>query len=153
MRPANANHAVNLLTLQRLAHVRALRSGTASAVVVASPATITRQRGNRMPKYLLEVNYTQPGVEALLAKGGTVRKNAANAAIKSLGGKMEAFYFAFGSTDAYVIADMPDEASAAAMALTVSASGAVTVNTHVLLTPADIDAASEKNVSYRPPGR
>jgi uncharacterized protein with GYD domain len=106
-----------------------------------------------MPKYLLEVNYTQPGVEALLAKGGTVRKNAANAAIKSLGGKMEAFYFAFGSTDAYVIADMPDEASAAAMALTVSASGAVTVNTHVLLTPADIDAASEKNVSYRPPGR
>ena len=106
-----------------------------------------------MPKYLLEVNYTQPGVQALLDKGGTARKNAASVAAKSLGGKIEAFYFAFGSVDAYTIVDMPDEASAAALALTVSASGAVTIKTVALLAPSDIDAAAEKKVTYRPPGR
>lgn len=105
-----------------------------------------------MPKYLLEVRYTQPGVQALLDKGGTARKTAATALAKSVGGKLEAFYFAFGDVDAYVIADVPDAESAAALALTVSASGAVTVKTVALLTPAEIDAAAEKKVSYRPPG-
>ena len=105
-----------------------------------------------MPKYLLEVHYTQAGVHALLEKGGTVRKNAASAVVKSVGGKLEAFYFAFGDVDAYAIADIPDAESAAALALTISASGAVTVKTVALLTPAEIDAAAEKKVTYRPPG-
>jgi uncharacterized protein with GYD domain len=106
-----------------------------------------------MPKYLLEVNYTQQGVQALLDKGGTARKNAASAAAKSVGGKLEAFYFAFGGVDAYAIVDVPDATSAAALALTVSASGAVALKTVVLLTPAELDEASQKQVSYRPPGR
>ena len=95
-----------------------------------------------MPKYLLEVNYTLDGVKGVLAKGGSARKAAATAAVKSAGGKIEAFYFAFGSVDAYTIVDMPDEASAAALALTVSASGAVTIKTVALLAPSDIDAAA-----------
>jgi uncharacterized protein with GYD domain len=105
-----------------------------------------------MPKYLLEVNYTLQGVQALLDKGGTARKNAASAAIKSAGGKLESFHFAFGSTDAYVIVDMPDAVSAAAMALTVTAGAGATCRTVALLTPAELDAASEMKVSYRPPG-
>lgn len=106
-----------------------------------------------MPKYMLEVNYTQQGVQGLLDKGGSARKSAASAAVKSLGGKLESFYFAFGETDVYTVVDMPDEASAAALALTVAAGGGVTLKTVVLLTPADIDAAAEKNVTYKPPGR
>jgi uncharacterized protein with GYD domain len=105
-----------------------------------------------MPKYLLQVNYTLEGVRGVLAKGGSARKAAAQAAAKSAGGKVESFHFAFGSTDAYVIADLPDNAAAAALALTVSAGGGVTVATTALLTPDEIDQAAGVNVKYRPPG-
>lgn len=105
-----------------------------------------------MPKYLLEVDYTLQGVKALVDKGGSARQSAAEAAIKSVGGKIESFYFAFGGTDAYVVMDAPDNQAAAAVALTVSAGGGATVRTVVLLTPDDIDEASARQVSYRPPG-
>jgi uncharacterized protein with GYD domain len=105
-----------------------------------------------MPKYQLHVNYTLDGVKGVLAKGGSARKAAATAAAKSAGGKVESFYFAFGSTDVYVVADMPDNAAAAALALTVSAGGGATVETTVLLTPEEIDRAAEAHVKYKPPG-
>jgi len=105
-----------------------------------------------MPKYLLEVNYTLDGVRGVLAKGGSARKAAAQAAAKSAGGRVEVFYFAFGESDAYVIADLPDNAAAAALALAVSAGGGATTSTIVLLTPDELDKASGANVKYRPPG-
>jgi uncharacterized protein with GYD domain len=103
-------------------------------------------------KYLLHVNYTIDGLKGVVAKGGSARKAAATAAIKSAGGKIDAFYFAFGGTDVYVIADFPDHASAAALALTVSAAGGAAVKTTVLLTPEEVDEATQKKVSYKPPG-
>ena len=105
-----------------------------------------------MPKYLLQVNYTLEGVRGVLAKGGSARKAAAQAAAKSAGGRVEVFYFAFGESDAYVIADLPDNAAAAALALAVSAGGGATTSTIVLLTPDELDKASGANVKYRPPG-
>lgn len=106
-----------------------------------------------MPKYLLNVSYTPPeGVRGLLKDGGSKRHEAARRVVESVGGTLEAFYFAFGDTDAFVIADIPDNASAAAAALTVSASGAVVTKTTVLLTSEDLDAASKKSVTYAPPG-
>lgn len=105
-----------------------------------------------MPKYLLKVNYTLDGVKGVLAKGGSARKAAAEAAAESAGGKVDAFYFAFGATDAYVIAEFPDNASAAALALTVSAGGGVAVSTVPLLTPEEIDKAAGAKVKYQPPG-
>jgi uncharacterized protein with GYD domain len=72
--------------------------------------------------------------------------------VKGVGGRVESFYFALGSTDAYVIADLPDNATAAALALTVSASGGTTVSTTALLTPDEIDQAADASVKYRPPG-
>jgi len=105
-----------------------------------------------MPKYLLEVEYTNQGVKALLDKGGSARKAAAQAAVKSVGGKVESFYFAFGGTDAFVVMDAPDNQAAAALALTVSAGGGATVRTVVLLTPEDLDEAANKQVKYSPPG-
>jgi uncharacterized protein with GYD domain len=105
-----------------------------------------------MPKYLLQVNYTLDGVRGVLAKGGSARKSAAQAAAKSAGGKVDAFYFAFGATDVYVVADLPDNTAASALALTISAGGGATVNTTVLLTPEEIDGASQANVKYKPPG-
>jgi uncharacterized protein with GYD domain len=105
-----------------------------------------------VPKYLLQVNYTLDGVRGVLAKGGSARKAAAEAAIANAGGKIEAMYFAFGPTDVYVIADLPDNGAAASVALTVSAGGGATVTTTALLTPEEIDGAAEHKVEYRPPG-
>ena len=105
-----------------------------------------------MAKYLLEVNYTLAGVKGLQSEGGSARVAAATALIEGLGGKIDSFYFAFGGTDVYVVADMPDNVSAAAAALAVSAGGGATSKTVVLLTAAEVDAAVAKKTTYRPPG-
>ena len=105
-----------------------------------------------MAKYLLEVKYTLDGIKGLRSEGGTVREAAAGALCESVGGRMESFYFAFGGTDAYVVADFPDDVSAAAAAMTVSAAGGATVRTVVLLTAAELDGAVTKPTTYRPPG-
>lgn len=105
-----------------------------------------------MAKYLLQANYVGEGVKGLLKEGGTSRRAAAEEAVRSVGGTVEAFYFAFGPTDAYVIVDVPDNVSMAALALAISASGVVKVNTTVLLTPEELDAAAQKTPSYRSPG-
>ena len=106
-----------------------------------------------MPKYLIQASYTAEGVKGLLKDGGSKRRAAAEDAIKGLGGKLEAFYFAFGDTDVFAIAEAPDNVSAAAVSLAVNASGAVQTKTIVLLTPEEMDKATKKTVSYRPPGK
>ena len=106
-----------------------------------------------MPKYLLQVNYVGEGVKGLLKEGGTKRRAVAEQAAKSICGSLESFYYAFGDTDAIVIGDFPDNASAAALALTVSASGAATVKTTVLMTCEEFDAAVKKSPVYRAPGQ
>jgi uncharacterized protein with GYD domain len=106
-----------------------------------------------MAKYLWEVSYGPEGARGILKDGGTKRRQVVEAAIKAQGGKLEAFYFAFGESDAYLIADVPDPVSVAAVALVVNASGAASVRTTVLLTPEEIDQAAEKSVTYTPPGQ
>ena len=105
-----------------------------------------------MPKYLLQASYLAEGVKGLLKEGGTGRHAAVKKAFKSVGGKVEGFYFGFGETDVYVIADVPDNASMAAVALTVAATGTVRVTTTALMTPEEVDKAVKKSPSYRPPG-
>lgn len=105
-----------------------------------------------MAKYLLEVKYTLDGLQGLAEEGGTARLEAATKAIESVGGTFESFYFAFGGTDVYVIADVPDNVTAAGVALKLAATGRVAVNTVVLLTPEEVDAAAKVDLSYRPPG-
>jgi uncharacterized protein with GYD domain len=104
-----------------------------------------------VPKYLLQVNYTLDGVKGVIAHGGSARKAAAAAAVKSAGGKVESFHFAFGSTDVFLIADLPSNAAAAALALTVTAGGGAIVTTTALLTADEIDKAAGTSVKYSPP--
>ena len=106
-----------------------------------------------MPKYLCHANYVGGGVKGLLKEGGTSRVAAVKEMVKSLGGTLETFYYAFGETDAYVIVDVPDNITAAAIALIVNASGTATVKTTVLMTPEEVDQAVKKTPSYRPPGQ
>ena len=105
-----------------------------------------------MAKYLAQCNYVGEGLKGLLKEGGSSRRAVVEKLIQSLGGKVEAFYYAFGDTDLYIIIDAPDNISAAAATLTVNATGALTVKTTVLLTPEEIDAAVKKSPAYRPPG-
>ncbi|MCS7038612.1 MAG: GYD domain-containing protein [Caldilineales bacterium] len=106
-----------------------------------------------MAKYLLQTSYVGEGVQGLLKEGGTSRRAVAEEAVKSVGGTLEAFYFAFGPTDVYLIVDVPDNVSMAALALAISASGLVKATTTVLLTPEEIDQAVQKKPWYRPPGQ
>lgn len=105
-----------------------------------------------MPKYLMQAHFTPEGARGLKTEGGTSRRETIEKLVQAHGGSLEAFYFAFGSTDVFVIGDLPDNPTAAAVALAVSGSGAVGVETTVLLTPEDIDAASGIEVDFRPPG-
>jgi uncharacterized protein with GYD domain len=105
-----------------------------------------------MPKYLIEASYTLEGVKGVQSAGGSSRRDAIATVAESVGGRLESFYFAFGDRDVYTVVDLPDNESAAAVALTVNASGAVTLRTTVLLTPEEVDAAAKRSVDYRPPG-
>jgi uncharacterized protein with GYD domain len=106
-----------------------------------------------MAKYLFEARYTTEGAKGVAREGGTGRRAAVAKMWEGLGGKLETFYYAFGDVDAYVIADVPDNVTAAAAALAIAQSGGATVKTVVLIPPEDMDKASKKAVDYRPPGR
>jgi len=105
-----------------------------------------------MPKYLWKASYTQAGVKGVVDEGGTGRKAAVEELVTGAGGTVEAFYFAFGGSDVYVIADLPDERTALAISMAVNGVGAVTLETVPLIDAADVDAAAKQSVSYRPPG-
>lgn len=105
-----------------------------------------------MPKFMVKASYSAEGARGLMKEGGTGRRAAVQKLIESLGGKVEAFYFAYGDYDAYVITDFPDAAAGLALSLAVNASGAVRLSTVPLITPEEIDAASKKSVAYRAPG-
>ncbi len=64
---------------------------------------------------------------------------------------MEALYFAFGETDVFVIADLPDNVSAAALSLTANSAGPVNAKFTVLITPEEMDQAAQKSAGLRPP--
>ena len=105
-----------------------------------------------MPKYLVTASYTIEGVRGLLKDGGSSRRAAVQKAAESVGGKVDSLYFTFGDRDAIVICDLPDNAAATALSLTVSASGLARVSTTPLITAEEVDAASKKSVTYRGPG-
>jgi uncharacterized protein with GYD domain len=106
-----------------------------------------------MAKYLFEAHYTPEGAKGVAREGGTGRRAAVAKMTEGLGGKLETFYYAFGEVDAYVIVDVPDNITAAAVALAVNQGGGASVKTVVLISPEDMDKAGKKSVDYRPPGR
>jgi uncharacterized protein with GYD domain len=106
-----------------------------------------------MPKYLFQGSYTLDGVRGLLKEGGSKRRAAAQRAVESVGGKLEAFYFTFGKDDVVLLIDAPDNVSVAAVSLAVSAGGGFAGRTTVLLMPEEIDEAAKKAITYRPPGQ
>ncbi|MFG1773818.1 GYD domain-containing protein [Nocardia salmonicida] len=104
-----------------------------------------------MPKYMWRVSYLQEGAQGLLVEGGSARRAAITEMVESVGGRVEACYFAFGEDDLVVIGDVPDDVSAAALAIRTAAAGAAVSHTVGLLTAEQIDEAVAREVTYRPP--
>jgi uncharacterized protein with GYD domain len=105
-----------------------------------------------MPKYMWTGSYTVEVTKGVIAESGSSRKAVIEKMLASMGGKLESFYFSFGTDDVVIIVDAPDNVSAAAVGLTVAASGAVRGKMTVLLTVEEIDKATKKSPAYRPPG-
>ena len=105
-----------------------------------------------MPRYLVHASSTPEGVRGVLQKGGTARADAVRHAVEELGGAMHSFDFAFGADDAVVLIEFPDNVTAAAVGLAVSATGLASTRITVLLSPEEIDQAAKKSVAYTPPG-
>ena len=106
-----------------------------------------------MPKYLFQARYSPEGAIGLAKEGGTGRRDAVKKHLENIGGKLESMYFALGEIDCFVVVDLPDNVSAAALSLAVNESGLIASRTIVLLTPEEMDQAGKKRVHFRGPGK
>ena len=105
-----------------------------------------------MSKYLFHGSYTTEGLRGVMSEGGSGRFEAAQEALASVGGTLEAFYFALGDDDFYIIVDLPDDVSATAVSFVGNVSGSFSVRTVKLLTPEEVDRAAATSIAFRPPG-
>lgn len=124
-----------------------------AAVSAAPVGTPPMWKGIVMPKYMFNADFTPQGVQGVLAQGGSARRAAVDKTVSNLGGTVEAYYFTFGAKDVVVIADLPDNTSAAAFSMAVGASGFCSVTTTPLLTCEEIDATARIAVDWSPPGQ
>lgn len=106
-----------------------------------------------MPRFLVQASYTAEGAAGLLKEGGTGRREAVRKLLEAAGGRLESMDYAFGSDDVFIVLELPSNVDAAAIGLTVAASGALQTRMTVLLTPEEIDEATKKSVDFHPPGR
>jgi uncharacterized protein with GYD domain len=105
-----------------------------------------------MGRYLFKVSYSVDGLKGVMSQGAENRREFISKMAANLGGSLETFDFAFGETDVYAICEIPDDETAAAVALAVGASGAGSIQTVKLLTPAQVDKARGIQTGYQPPG-
>ena len=106
-----------------------------------------------MSKYLLVGSYSPEGLRGLQKDSATKRREAVAELVKSAGGTLEAFYYAFGGDDVITIVDAPDNVSISAISIAASASGMVRTRVTPLLTVQEVDTALKSSLNYRPPGR
>jgi uncharacterized protein with GYD domain len=105
-----------------------------------------------MPSFLVQVAYAPEMMAALIAKPQD-RTEAIGKVVERLGGKPGKLYLAFGDYDVVGIYEMPDNVSAAAFAMAISAGGACrSVKTTPLMTTEEGVAAMKKagGSGYKP---
>ena len=105
-----------------------------------------------MARFLLTSTYTVEGLKGLSVDGGTSRAEVVRGLIEDAGGRMESLYFGFGEDDTYVMCELPDHRTAAALAIAIRATGGLDTRITPVLTPEDVDEAARMKVAYQPPG-
>jgi len=80
-----------------------------------------------MPTYVLLTTFTQQGIENV--RDSPERTEHAKEMIESIGGTWKEFFVTMGQYDGVVIADFPDDATAAQAVLALAESGNVTKET------------------------
>jgi uncharacterized protein with GYD domain len=106
---------------------------------------------NAMPKYLVQGSYTDKGLQGLLKEGGSKRRVMVEKLAEEMGGKLDVFYYAFGSDDFVIILDLPSNIDMAATAIVAQASGTVKSRVTVLMAPEEVDQAVQRKVDFRAP--
>ncbi|PWU43447.1 GYD domain protein [Micromonospora globispora] len=106
-----------------------------------------------MPKFLLQSTYTVEGLKGLISDGGTKRVDVVRKTIEANGGRLESMYFSFGKKDTYVLCDLPDHRSAAALVIAIRAAGGLDSRVTPVLTAEEVDEAVRVKETYQPPGR
>ena len=107
-----------------------------------------------MPKYTYQVAYTSESWATQLGSRQD-REQQIGEVVQRLGGRLESFYYAFGDHDVVLVADFPDNESAAAISLAATSGGAVkSIKTTPLMTKSQGMEAMRKaaGAGYRPPG-
>ena len=106
-----------------------------------------------MSFYMVQASYSVTATAAMI-KNPQDRGAAVKPLIERMGGKLHGAWLSFGEYDIVVIAEVPDNVSAAALAMAVGASGGMSAyRTTPLLTMAEsIEAMSKAGgVKYKPP--
>ncbi len=80
-----------------------------------------------MPTYITLGRYTQQGVEKI--KEGPARIDAAKQAFRAAGGELKQWFLVLGQYDFVVVAEGPDDETAARLALTIGSLGNVRTET------------------------
>ena len=104
-----------------------------------------------MAKYLIRSSHTPTGLQGAIREGFSARESYMRELVKSHGGTIEAWYYAFGDDDLIAIVDA-EPAAAVAFSLAINQAGAVHLTTTPLLTTAEMDAARARLPQYRAPG-
>jgi uncharacterized protein with GYD domain len=103
--------------------------------------------GISMPSYLIQASYTVEALQALLKKPQD-RTAAVAKTVENLGGSLTGLWLSFGDQDIVALVELPNNISAAALALAIAAGGALkSVKTTPLLTVANGLSALKKAAS------
>jgi len=112
-------------------------------------------KGGTMPLYLGRFGYTAESW-AQLIENPEDRREPSRQLVESLGGKLHGLWYAFGDCDGYWLGELPDNASAAAVAIKVAGSGIMRLNETSVLIPVEemlTALAKAKQVGFRGHGR
>ncbi len=104
-------------------------------------------------KYLAQASYTAEACAAMI-KNPQNRGEAVRKTVEKLGGRFEGFWFAFGDYDVACVCELPDNVTAAAFSIAISAGGGVKAfKTTPLITTEEAVEAMKKaaKAGYQPP--
>ena len=108
-----------------------------------------------MPRFITFFSYTAESAKAMIERPSD-RSAALKALVESLGGTQEAFYWMHGKHDGFLITNLPDGVTAAALAGAVGATGAVGgLETHQIFDHDEqaeiVKQAAIASKAYKPP--